>query len=93
MVYKSKTKTMLKMNNNADVIGNIYATWCGHCQNMVPIWKDVTKKLNTKYPNIKVKTLRMEDDVMNPDLYNETPATELQKQDSDICFESYYYSI
>lgn len=47
MVSKpSKTKPA-ETNDSVIIIGKIYAEWCGHCQNLKPIWENIKNELET----------------------------------------------
>ena len=38
---------MYMSTGSGKVVGLIHATWCGHCQTLMPIWEEVKKKLPT----------------------------------------------
>jgi len=48
----SKFKKMI--SGNQPVLVDFYATWCGPCQAMPPILKDVSKKVGSKARIVKV---------------------------------------
>ena len=33
------------------VIGKIYAEWCGHCKNLLPIWTEMKREIQTNFPD------------------------------------------
>lgn len=41
-------------NSKTPVIIDVYATWCGPCQNIIPIFNELEKELNTKYKFAKI---------------------------------------
>ena len=45
---EAKLKKFNKMNKKGKMVVAFVATWCGHCQNLKPIWKKMEKKLKNK---------------------------------------------
>jgi thiol-disulfide isomerase/thioredoxin len=37
--------------NEKVLVGKIYATWCGHCKELIPKWNQMKKLIKEKYPN------------------------------------------
>ena len=42
------------LNSKNPIIIDVYATWCGPCQNIIPIFNELEKELNTKYKFAKI---------------------------------------
>jgi thiol-disulfide isomerase/thioredoxin len=41
-----KTKSSHSLSNEKVIhVGKIYATWCGHCQELMPVWKEFKEKM------------------------------------------------
>jgi len=45
---EAKLKKFNKMNKKGKIVVAFVATWCGHCQNLKPLWKKMEKKLKNK---------------------------------------------
>lgn len=66
---KNKTYKIVKpiekteKNNNEKIFGLIHANWCGHCQQLMPIWKELkTELLNNSNKNkIRIVEIESED--------------------------------
>jgi len=58
---KRSNRKSRKVNKNPIVIGVLHANWCGHCQTLMPKWKDFKQqmmsdsKYNTKYHIIDIE--------------------------------------
>jgi len=42
------------------VVCKIYAEWCGHCQDLAPIWEKVKRQMRREAANGKVKFIEIE---------------------------------
>ena len=52
MVSKPKHSKPESSDNSDIIVGKIYAEWCGHCQNLKPIWKNIKSEFNKNYPHV-----------------------------------------
>jgi thiol-disulfide isomerase/thioredoxin len=50
---KRSNRKSRKVNKNPIIVGVLHASWCGHCQTLMPKWKIVKQKMlsNSKYSN------------------------------------------
>ena len=49
-----KNKTTRKPIKKNIVVGLIYADWCGHCKEFMPIWDKTTKTINDANKGVKL---------------------------------------
>ena len=57
-ITKENYETLVKKSTKPVVI-EVYATWCGPCQQVAPIFEELSKELNDKYTFVK---LNVDDD-------------------------------
>ena len=50
-------------NNNEKIFGLIHASWCGHCQQLMPVWKELKNDLlnNSNKNKIRIVEIESED--------------------------------
>jgi thiol-disulfide isomerase/thioredoxin len=62
MHRKTRTqKRQLKKKNSYTLVCKIYANWCGHCQDLHPVWAELKNLLN---PNKNVTMIEIEESDM-----------------------------
>jgi thiol-disulfide isomerase/thioredoxin len=43
--YKKRARSTQKKQGKPIIVGLIHATWCGHCQTLMPVWKKIVKSM------------------------------------------------
>lgn len=62
MYRKNRTqKRQLKKKNGYTLVCKIYANWCGHCQDLHPVWAELKNLMN---PNKNVTMIEIEESEM-----------------------------
>ena len=56
--YKKKPRTSQKNQHKPIIVGLIHATWCGHCQTLMPIWEEMVKTMkgNKSFHIVKIES-------------------------------------
>ncbi len=55
--HKKRSRITKKKQGKPIIVGLIHATWCGHCQTLMPIWDEMVKTMkgNKKFHIVKIE--------------------------------------